>query len=398
MTDSVEGTARGDGSADGAGGDSAPPLGERSVDALLADLREARTAAADAEDAVESVGESRLESVADAHGSAVSLLDRYEDRAVGSGDFEAYLEFQNRFLGLVEELPEDLPKREAFEAASDRLDRRRLRERDFEAAREHVADAEEVADRLDERERAREREYEAERRVEDRLDAVEERIGELERLVRLGDADLDAPVERLREPVEAYNDAVKESFAAFRREASARELFAFVETTAAYPLVDYRQPPAELAEYVAERDAGTESVTDLLDYADYSTSKLDHYVDDAAALKRRVAVHRTYLERLDAEPLVVSWPPPSAGELRYRARELVAVVGRFADEETVAKARALRDLAERDDYGRLRTAAEARTTLTETERERLERGAVARELDRRREERARLAGALAESK
>ncbi|MFC6726971.1 hypothetical protein ACFQE1_21840, partial [Halobium palmae] len=161
-----------------------------------------------------------------------------------------------------------------------------------------------------------------------RLDEIEARIDQLERLVRLGDADLDAPVDDLREPISAYNDAVVDLFRAFRRSASARELLRFVDTTDAYPLVDYRQPPSELETYVEEYEAGAEPVPDLLEYAEYSASKLDHYVADAAALKRNVAVHRTYLERLDPDPLTVSWPPLPAETLRYRCRELVAVVGR----------------------------------------------------------------------
>jgi hypothetical protein len=370
--------------------------GEPEADRLIADLREARTAVDEVEGAIAERGESRVEAVAEAYDRATALLDRYEERAVGTGDFEAYVEFQNEFLGLVEELPEDLPEREAFEAASDRLDRRRLRERDFEGAREDLTAAAEVAELPAERERTRERRHEAERDVERRLDAVSERIGELERLVRLGDADLDAPVEELREPIEAYDGAVREAFDEFRREASARELLEFVGTTRVYPLVDFSQPPSELERYVEERPAGEEPVPTLLEYADYSKSKLDHYVADAAALKRRVAVHRTYLERLDAEPLTVSWPPPPAAELRYLARELVAVVGRFADDRTVRLARELRELADHDGYERLRTAAEARESLTERERERLESGAVAAELESLRRERERLERALSE--
>jgi len=384
-------TTDGDGVADvGRGND------EPDADRLIADLREARDAVAEIRAEIAERGESHVERVAGAHDRATALLDRYENRAVGTGDFEAYVEFQNEFLGLVEELPEDLPEREAFEAASDRLDRRRLRERDFEGAREDLRAAANVAGLPDERERARERRREAERAIERRLDPVEERIGELERLVRLGDADLDAPAEELREPIESYNGAVREAFAAFEREASARDLLEFVGTTDAYPLVDFRQPPSELVGYVTEYPAGKEPVPTLLEYADYSKSKLDHYVEDAAPLKRRVAVHRTYLERLDAEPLTVSWPPPTAEELRYRARELVAVVGRFADEETVALARDLRGVADHPEYERLRTAAEAHESLTETERARIESGAVAAGLESLREERERLETALSQ--
>ncbi|MFB6160591.1 MAG: hypothetical protein ABEJ61_05370 [Haloferacaceae archaeon] len=348
----------------------------------------------EAREAVAEVGEERVAAVANAHREATSLLDRYADSATGTGDFEAYVEFQERFLGLVEELDDDLPEREAFEAAAETLDRRRLRERDFAQAREEIAPAGAYADMLDRREDAAERYRTARHEAESTLAAVEERIESLERLCELGEADLDAPVERLRDPVEAYNDAVREAFDDYRRSASARELFDLVDATVAYPLVEFRRPPRDLREYVESHAAGDEPVPTLLEYADYSASKLDHYVDDPGALRAKVATHRTYLERLDADPLTVAWPPAPAGVLRRRARELVAVVGRFAPEEVVARARTVRDLPRETAYERLREAAVARAELDEAERERLASGAASAELSRLREAREELAAAL----
>jgi len=178
--------------------------------------------------------------------------------------------------------------------------------------------------------------------------------------------------------------------------AGSRKQLAFVESTAAFPLVEYRQPPSELREYVERRPAGEEPVPQLLTYADYSRSKLDHYVEDAGKLKSRVAVHRTYLERLDAEPLTVGWAPPPADELRYRLRELESVVSRIADEDVVARLRDLRALAGEPRYGRLREAALAREELSETERERVQSGDVGEELRRCRAARERLVAALDE--
>ncbi len=349
-----------------------------------------------AEDAVSDVGTERVEAVADAYDRAMSLLDRYQGSATGTGDFGAYVEFEEEFVTFVERLDDDLPERDAFERANEVVDRRRLRERDFERARETLEPAAAVAETLDERKEAERRYRKARHAAERRVDELDDRIADLERLRRLGDADLDAPVERLREPIEAYNEAVTESFERFEADTSARDVLSFVETTDAYPLVRFRTPPRELCEYVEQYPAGEHPVPKLLEYADYSGSKLDHYVDDPAELKTRVAVHQTYLERLGPDPLTVSWPPPSAGQLRYRAQELVAVVGRFADDETVEEARNLRTLAERDGYGRLRTAAEAQTELDAGERERLREGDVAAELETRQAERESLAETLAE--
>lgn len=363
------------------------------ADALLADLRAARDRLDRIEGKIDDVGERRVAAVAEARRRALDLLDRYEGSATGTGEFEAYVRFQEEFAELVEGLDDDLPAREQFEAAEDAIDKRRLSESDFDRVRDLLAAVGDVADLLEDRTAAREARGDARRAVRTRLSTVEERIQELERLRRLGEADLDAPVERIREPTEAYDDAVAEAFRRFRREASAADLLSFVESAAAYPLVGIRSPPDDLRAYVAAETDG-ETVADLLEYADYSNSKLAHYVDDPGALKRSVATHRTYLERLGPDPLTVGWPPPDAETLRFRARELVAVVGRFADEATAARTRRLREVADRDDYDRLRDAAEARAHLTDEERDRLRRGAVAESLDRLRRERERLRAAL----
>lgn len=383
MTASADTDAAADGPVDpGAVSDLADRL-ER----LRAERRRARERVADR-------GEAAVTAAADAYREATGLLDRYRESATGTGDFQAYVEFQERFAGLVEGLDDDLPAREAFEAAAETVDRRRLRDRDFETAREELEPAAETVSLLERREEADERFRRVRHEARERLDAVEERTETLERLVRLGEADLDAPVERLREPIGGYDDAVRAAFDRYRAEASARDLFDLLETTERYPLVTFRAPPRDLREYVASAPAGAEPVDTLLEYAGYSASKLDHYVDDPGALRARVATHRTYLERLDGEALTIGWPPPPAAELRHRCRELIAVVGRFADEATVERARTVRELTREPDYDRLREAAEARTALTDAQRDRLRRGAVGDELAALRRARDELARAL----
>jgi len=359
-------------------------------------LRDARTELADVVAEIEDVGEENVEAVADAYDRATDLLDSNEAAATGTGDFEAYVRFQNAFVELLEGLDEDLPTRDAFEAANDHLDKRRLSESDFDRAREALEPAREVAALLERRTAARDRVDEAEYAVESRIDDLDERIDDLERLAGLDDVDLDVPVSDLRDSVDEYNDAVREAFETFRANASARAVFDLVAATESYPLVEFRQPPSDLRRYVAERPAGEETIETLLEYADYSASKLDHYVEDPSALKTRVAVHRTYLERLDADPLTVSWPPADAESLRRRLREVEAVLHRFAPEETVATLRSLRDLSRTDRYDRLREAAVVETELDERERERLRSGAVHDDLAAARDERERLRAVLDE--
>ncbi|WP_439027834.1 DUF7118 family protein [Haloarchaeobius sp. DT45] len=357
-------------------------------------LREAASQREQARQAVTERGREDLERVADAYQEATKLLDRYVDTATGSGDFQAYVEFQERFATLVEELPEDIAHRDAFETALDRTDKRRLSESDFEATRQALEPAAAAVDLLDAEREAEEAYREAEKAAKRRLSDVRDRLDECERLQELGGADLDAPVEDLRTPIDEYDEAVVEAFLDYRLDASAREALRFAADAAEYPLVDVREPPAELVEYVESHEAGTETIPRLLELAGYSRSKLDHYVDDPVELTRAVSTRQTYLDRLDGSALQLGWPPGPAEQLRRRCEERISLVSRFASEDVVATLRTVRELTWRDDYERLRTAAVALVELDEEERARLASGAVASEIEDLREERADLRDAL----
>jgi hypothetical protein len=341
-----------------------------------------------------------LDTVADACESVERVLDRWEERATDWDDFQGYVEFREDLSEALESIPEDVPESEAFLEADGHVKTgsatQALRARDFEAAREALAPAREYADLREDLATAREEYRGARSRARRRREELADRIDDLERLVELSEADLEAPVEVLREPVSAYDEAVRAAFAEFKRSAPARELLSFVETAAGYPLVGYESPPRELLAYVREAAAGEHSIDELLEYAGYSTSKLSHYVEDPDRLKRRVATNRTYLERLSADPLVVEWPPPERGVLRYLTGELIPLVDRFADDETVATLRAVRALTRREDYERLRTAAVARAELTDAERRRVESGAVESEFATARERYEELSAAIEE--
>jgi hypothetical protein len=365
------------------------------IETLIDSLAEAHAAYESARERVAEIGESELEDLAAAHDRARGLLDRYEDRATGSGDFEAFVRFQSEFTEHAESLPEDLPHREAFERAAERFDKRRLSTTDFEYARETLAEVRTAVARLDERRSAREDYRDARRALLERRDALDDRIEDLERVQQYGRADLDAPVGELEAPIAAYDGTVREEFGAFRREESARVVLEFLAATATFPLVPFERPPADLQEYVEESQAGTESIPKLLTYSEYSDSKLDHYVESPRELKRHVATHRTYLANVDADPLAIGWPPPPAEELWWRARELRSVLGRFASEGVIADLRAVRALArEEERYERLRRAARARAALDAETRERLASGEIDRELETIRAERDRLEKAL----
>jgi hypothetical protein len=344
---------------------------------------------------VQEVGEADLARVNAAHDGATDLLDRYEERATDWDDFGGYVEFQNTFVEFVEGLDDDLPRRAAFEAADETFQRSRLKEKHFAQARRDLEPARELATLKDEWESAQERYEEARRAAERRDRELTEDIERHERLLELGEADLDAPVEELRDPIAAYNDAVREAFREYLSTASARDVLGLFEVAAGNPLVDVRAPPTRLHEYLNRAAVGTEPVSKLLSYADYSASKLDHYVENPAELKRHVATNRTYLDRLSAAPFTVAWPPVAAATLRYQLDEYVPLIARFAPEAVVARARDLRERTREEAwYDRLRASAHARADLSDGERERLRSGAVAAELEALREERARVRDAL----
>jgi hypothetical protein len=366
------------------------------IDALVDTLAEAFEEYERRRERVEAIGEDDLKALANAHDRATALLDRYAGSATGSGDFEAFVSFQEAFSEHVESLPTDLPERAAFERANERFDKRRLSTGDFERARETLGEAGALAGRLSERREAYERYREARRAITTRRDEVDERLAELRRLERYGQADLDAPIDDLREPITVYNRAATEAFGTLRDGTSARTVLGLVAATRAFPLVPFARPPSDLEGYVETSDAGTEPIPDLIEYSGYSVSKLGHYVENPEELRRHVSVHRTYLVDLDATPLTIDWPPPPARELWWRARELTSVLARFDATDALARLRAVRAFAgERERYERLREAAQAIETLDEAARARVASGAVEGEITRLASERDRIEEVLA---
>lgn len=387
MSDHAHATAP---SADGRTTDESTPL--ETLEALEA----ARDRFERAERDVDEHGGEAVEQAADAYRNAIELLERYVDRATGTGreNFKAYVQLEGQFAALVDSLPDDLRGRESFEDALDAIDKRRLSESDFDRARGALEPAQRYADLIDEREAARDALASARKGASVRIREIDDAIDERQRLLELGNADLEAPVEDLREPIETYDDAIQAAMADYLHEASAREVFALLERSRFYPFVDFERPPEDLREYVHESPDGEYAIPELLEYADHSRSKLAHLVADADVLKRRVATQQTYLEGIGAEALTIAWPPEPAGVLRRRAREYRPFVERVADEETVAALRRVRMWTYDSAYDRLQTAAQAVVQLSPDERERLADGRVADELETLRAERERLQAAL----
>ena len=349
-----------------------------------------------AQERVEEHGEAELERLQDAYETFRETLEIYQDQVVGDeGDIQTIVEFQSQLDAAMKEIPKGVMLREVFEDCDEYLQQKWFSDDDFEHVYEQLEPIADLVTRLDERDEVRSDYRDARRRVTARARECKEEIEHLERLSELAEADLDAPTERLRDPIEAYNEAVRETFGEYKREQPAREVVRFLDRMEQFPLVDYRTPPADIAAYVAEEPPGTEPIPKLLDYADYSRSKLDHYVEDPDRLKHAIEGHRAYLADIDGEPLTVDWPPPAAGTLRYRCRELTTAVNRI-DPTVVESLRRVEALPRETEYDRLRDAAIARQELSEDERQRVRSGAVEEELGERRAERETLLAALEE--
>ncbi|MFW6045382.1 MAG: DUF7118 family protein [Natronomonas sp.] len=347
-------------------------------------LEEARKTVEDVRENAEPDVES-LTTVAEAYRKITTVFDRWEDRATDFDDFEGYVKFRDDLAETLSAIPDSVPHASTIEEAAETVKTdsvtSSLSKRDFEAARDELEPLRTDTERYEILQSARESYRTAYRDLRRRLEELDTKQDDLRRLRRFAEADLDAPVEVLRDPIETYNHAVEDSFASFRRESPALRVLTFIETTEQYPLVPFDSPPEDLLEYVRTEAAGEHTLDELVEFSEYTRSKLDHYVDDADLLKRRIATNRTYVDRLTAEPLTIEWPPPPADELRFLVNELVSIVDRFAEDETVATLRTVRQLANRDEYEQLRTAAVARDQLTDAERARIEEGTLEADLE-----------------
>jgi hypothetical protein len=347
---------------------------------------------------VEEFGQEDIEQLADAYRAFTGLLDRYEDQVVGdAGDVQTIVEFQSQVAEVYGNIPSDTLLYATFKESADYLKQKYFTESDFEHVREQLEPVGDIVARLDEYQQ-RQREYRDVRQaVRREIRSLRERISESERLVELSDADLDAPTDRLREPIETYNERATQAFQAFVEDEPSREVVATLDAMEAYPLVPFESPPDTLTTYLQTTEPGEMPVPKLLEYTRYSRSKLRHYVDDPGRFERVVGGQETFLSRLDAEPLRIDWPPPTSEGLRYRCRELTAALNRIAP-SVVEQLRAVAALPRATDYERLHHSATASQQLTDEDRRQLRSGDIEATLTDLREQRDRLQQALDDSR
>lgn len=305
---------------------------------------------------VREVGEERAEETRDLYEKIDAAFEEYREDATGHGEFGRYVEFQNVVIAAENRLEaSDVYRADDFEKALSRLDARTLRDKHFRRAR---GDLEEIAGFVGEyksyvelRDALKEELSQKERRV----DELEDEIRESERRLDTARRGEEVDASPLREAVERYNERVREEFEAFLRKASAVEVARLGEKTLDAPLVDDAPIERGTAERLS-RHVDDEAVERVLELADSSDAKLSHYVDNTDGF--RAAVPRTFFETADAERFELGYE--REGVMRRLVPELVRIVSRFADEETVAALRRVGGMAERGEYGPMRRALEAR--------------------------------------
>lgn len=352
------------------------------IDELLDEFEQLERQATAAEAALDGLAESDAEAVADAYRRANSLLTDYRDRATGSGDFGGYMEFRSRFSSLVEDLDAGLARRDAFEAALEHVERRRLSGSDFDRAEAALAPARTITETLTELQTIRDTRASVRSDLLDARAALEARRSHLESLAEISPEALDVPIDSLRMPIERYNEAIETEHRALLKETPSRDLLALYRRLSYFALIGVESPPEALQSYLERHDVGDKPIPTIREYLSYSRSKLDHYVADAGRFLGELAPHSGYLESLSPEPFRIEWPPPARDRFEWQLRDLIQATGRFAGDEAVELLRELQSLCrDSERYTELRSAARLREELDNDERQLVLTGGVDNELD-----------------
>ncbi len=366
------------------------------IDTLIDDLENAHATVNDIDATIDDIGEDRLNDLNDRYQEFTTLLKTYKESASGTGreTFQEYVAFQGELDAFESALPSNALKTDVFKDAIEYLDQRRLNQGDFEEAHAILAPIEDRLAIIEDREKAREEFASAKRAIQQQIDDLDDEIERLERALSFENVDFTVSVDQLRSLIDSYNTAISTDFSSFKSNAPAHDFIQFIEKTTNYPLVAFPSPPSELIEYLESADIGNEPLPHILEYTDYTRSKLSHYVDDPSTFNARIAANQTYLDRLSPSPLTISWPPPPQEELHWILRELISVVNRIATSDTMKKLNTLQNFAHKNEYSDIRRAAKAESVLDDTEKERLASGELTAEHEAKQQEKDKLQTAL----
>jgi len=260
------------------GGDASDPV--REAGEAAATLRERYDELARIEARIADLGRDRIETAADAYRRAHRVLDQYEEDAVGTGDFGSYVQFRGSSRG-------------------GRRRRRRARGRRVRRCGRCGRQTPALGDRLRRRPRRVGAGWQLRRPARRPRRGPRRLPGRAQGRERPGRRSTPGSTTCARSPgwptrtsTPTWTGSPRADRVVQRRgprgvrllykSASARDVFSFLDRADGTPFVDADVPPTDLREYVTDYDAGEEPLPTLLEYADYSNSKLEHYVDDPA--------------------------------------------------------------------------------------------------------------------
>lgn len=316
---------------------------------MIQELEESRRA-------VDVAGRREVEAARSIYNRLSNYIDRYEEPAKGHGDFESYLEFQSVLAEIEEELSDDVYGKEAFENALGRFESRTLRAKHFERAKNDLKEVQDVVESL-EREEHLVDELETETgRLRKRRREIENELQDLDERISHAKEATNVEYQELKELVEKYNQRVEEEFRSYISSASAVDVARLARKLSNMPLLPTPAIEDGAVDVLESPGVKDESVDRVLEYAGYSNSKLEHYVDRPEEFRKKVP--EAWFRTADAGPFKLSLDERE-GVVERKIPELVRVISIFSGEETVRVLRKIGDLARKGEYSELRSAHKA---------------------------------------
>lgn len=319
------------------------------------DLDDALARLDDAMTRISTVGETTARETRQFYDRLIGLMDRYEEPATGTGEFQEYVDFQEAVADLESDLETaDVTDRTSFEDAIARFERRIIREKDFRRARSDLDGVRDIVNAVERAEQIASRLANERGRLTSRLRDLRHERSRLESRIADLEAVADVDPTPLAAALDTYNEGVRADFEAFVAEASALGVARVGQKAATFPLAGVPPIRNDAAfDVLEEIGLGEESVPTVLEYAGYSDSKLSHYVDRPRAIRKNLPV--TWFETIDGDDFTIT-PDLSGAEVRHRAPALAKVIDAFASPETISHLRHLRDLAVSGEYERMQQA------------------------------------------
>lgn len=305
---------------------------------------------------IEDIGLEKAKKTHDFYSELSETMEEYREDAVGTGDFETYVEFQGILDDLLQRInnsQNEVYRAEDFERVIDGFEKRVIRESDFRRAESRLADVRELAETID-RVREIEKELRYEKgRLERRKSELESRLKRVGRKIDTAKGVSDIDPSPLISIIESYNSSVETDFEEFYNSAPSIKVARLGEKARDLPLADIKPLDKETVEILRRTGMGQKTVSEVLEYADYSNSKLSHYIERPDEFRRNVS--QTWFKLLSADDFKISVETPQ-NLIKHKVPELIRIVDEFGSEETVRRLREIHSVAEKGEYAPMRRA------------------------------------------